>query len=58
MKAPRYMNIPTFMRTPVITDLCDYDIALVGIPFDGAVSNRPGARYGPREIRNSSTMMR
>mmetsp|Transcript_24054 Transcript_24054/g.31312 ORF Transcript_24054/g.31312 Transcript_24054/m.31312 type:complete len:375 (+) Transcript_24054:18-1142(+) len=30
------------------------DIALVGVPFDGGVTNRPGARYGPREVRSSS----
>ena len=34
------------------------DIALVGIPFDGGVTNRTGARHGPREIRNQSSLMR
>ena len=58
MSAPRYMGIPTFMRTPLIDDPADFDIALVGIPYDGAVTNRPGARHGPREIRNASSMMR
>jgi guanidinopropionase len=58
MSAPRYMEIPTFMRAPVIEDPSDFDIALVGIPYDGAVTNRPGARHGPREIRNASSMMR
>jgi guanidinopropionase len=34
------------------------DIALVGVPFDGGVENRPGARHGPREVRNMSSFMR
>jgi len=58
MTAPRYMDIPTFMRTPLIKDKTAFDIAMIGIPYDGAVTNRPGARHGPREIRNSSSMMR
>ncbi len=58
MSAPRYMDIPTFMRTPLIDDPAEFDIALVGIPYDGAVTNRPGARHGPREVRNASSMMR
>ena len=58
MSAPRYMEIPTFMRAPVVEDLSDFDIALVGVPYDGAVTNRPGARHGPREVRNASSMMR
>ena len=58
MLAPRYMNIPTFMRAPIIDDPEDFDIAMVGVPYDGAVTNRPGARHGPREVRNASSMMR
>lgn len=58
MSAPRYMEIPTFMRTPLIDDPAKFDVALVGIPYDGAVTNRPGARHGPREVRNASSMMR
>ena len=58
MDAPRYGGIPTFMRTPLVTDLSQIDIALVGVPYDGAVEVSPGARHGPREIRNKSTMMR
>ncbi|HCF73242.1 MAG TPA: agmatinase, partial [Gammaproteobacteria bacterium] len=30
----------------------------VGVPFDGGVTNRPGARHGPREIRNQSSLIR
>ncbi len=56
--APRYMEIATFLRTPLIDDPQELDVALVGVPYDGAVTNRPGARHGPREIRNASSMMR
>jgi len=52
------MEIPTFMRAPLISDPAAFDIAMIGVPYDGAVTNRPGARHGPREIRNSSSMMR
>ena len=34
------------------------DIGMVGIPYDGALTNRPGARHGPREVRNQSSLMR
>ena len=58
MVRPRYVGLSTFMRAPYEEDLSAVDIALVGIPFDGGVTNRPGARHGPREIRNQSSLMR
>jgi guanidinopropionase len=58
MQQPRFAGIPTFMRVPFTTDINALDIALAGVPFDGGVTARPGARFGPREIRNMSTMMR
>ena len=58
MVRPRYLGIATFMRAPYTEDLASVDIGLVGIPFDGGVTNRPGARHGPREIRNQSSLMR
>lgn len=58
MQLPRFSGIPTFMRVPLCTDLDQLDIVLAGVPFDGGVTARPGARYGPREIRNMSTMTR
>ena len=58
MFAPRYTQIPTFMRTPHVRDPGGLGIALIGVPYDGATEARPGARYGPREIRNMSSMMR
>lgn len=58
MNEPRYSGIPTFMRTPFATNLNGLDIALVGVPYDGAVEARSGARQGPRQIRDMSSMMR
>lgn len=58
MTAPRYSEIPTFMRAPYIQNPAEVDIAMIGVPFDGGVTNRPGARHGPREIRNQSSLMR
>ena len=58
MTAPRYTGLPTFMRAPQVGDASQVDIAMIGVPFDGAVTNRPGARHGPREIRNMSSLMR
>lgn len=56
--APRYAEIATFMRAPLRFDLEGVDIGLAGVPFDGAVTNRPGARHGPRALREQSTLMR
>jgi guanidinopropionase len=46
------------MRTPLAGDLSQLDIALVGVPYDGATEARPGTRHGPRQIRDLSSMMR
>ncbi len=58
MYEPRYSEIATFMRAPYRSDPAGVDIALYGVPYDGGVTNRPGARHGPREIRNQSSLMR
>ena len=55
---PRYVGIPTFFRAPHTQDLAETDIGLIGVPFDGGVTNRPGARHGPREVRNQSSLLR
>jgi guanidinopropionase len=55
---PRFAAPPSFMRLPVRADATGLDIALLGIPFDGATTNRPGTRHGPRELRSASTLMR
>jgi guanidinopropionase len=58
MKEPRFAEIPTFMRAPMAESLEDLDIGLIGVPTDLGVTNRAGARHGPREIRNASSLMR
>lgn len=55
---PRFAGPSTFMRLPVVEDPAEVEIALVGLPWDGGTTNRAGARHGPREIRNQSSMMR
>src|SRR5437764_14495908 len=55
---PRFGEVATFMRLPVERDPAKLDIAIVGVPWDVGTTNRPGARHGPREIRNMSTLMR
>lgn len=59
---PRYAGVPTFMRLPHITPedplYTSVDIGLVGVPWDGGTTNRPGARHGPRQLRDLSTMIR
>lgn len=49
-----YAGIPSFNLYPVTQELENVDIAIMGVPFDSGVTNRPGARSGPRAIRNSS----
>jgi guanidinopropionase len=58
MKEPRFTEIATFMRAPLASSLANVDIGLIGVPTDLGVTNRPGARHGPREIRNASSLMR
>lgn len=55
---PRFAAPASFMRLPVRESADGIDIAILGIPFDGAVTNRPGTRHGPRALRDASTLMR
>ena len=55
---PRYTGLATFMRAPWREDPAGVDIGLIGVPFDGGVTNRTGTRHGPREVRNQSSLMR
>lgn len=57
---PRFAGIATFMRLPHVApeDADEVDIGLVGVPWDGGTTNRAGARHGPRQIRDLSTMAR
>jgi guanidinopropionase len=55
---PRFAGIPSFMRLPILGSAEGLDIAMFGVPWDGGTTNRPGARHGPREVRNQSSLMR
>ena len=57
MTTPRYADIATFFRLPVVKDLKDLDYCICGVPWDGGTTNRPGARHGPREVRNASSLI-
>ena len=58
LESPRFSGLSTFMRLPHIPDAKQLDIALVGVPFDGGTSYRPGARFGPRHVREQSAIIR
>lgn len=59
---PRFAGVPTFMRLPHVPlddpRIGDVDIGLIGTPWDGGTTNRPGPRHGPRQLRDASTMIR
>ena len=55
---PRYAGVATLLRRPLVSSPAGVDIALIGVPYDGATEARPGPRHGPREIRNMSSFTR
>ncbi len=59
---PRFAGVPSFMRLPYLTprdaEYGQVQMGLVGIPWDGGTTNRPGPRHGPRQLRDLSTMIR
>ena len=55
---PRYAGSSTFVRLPELRDVGRCDIAILGAPFDGGVSFRPGARFGPMAVRQASRALR
>ncbi len=55
---PRFSGIKTFFRLPIAHIEDKFDIALFGIPYDGGVSYRPGARFAPSLIREVSSLGR
>jgi len=57
-KSPRFAQPATFMRLPHVEDPQGLDVAIIGVPYDGGTSYRPGARLGPREIRSQSSLIR
>jgi len=56
--SPRFGQIATFMLLPAAASPEGLDVALLGIPYDGGVSYRPGARFGPRAVREQSSLIR
>ena len=57
-ETPRFSGPRTFMRLPYVKDLDEVDVAVVGIPTDGAQVFRSGSRFGPEAIRSASVMLR
>jgi agmatinase len=55
---PRYAGEATFARLPRLDEVTTADVAVLGVPFDSGVSYRPGARFGPSHIRESSRLLR
>ena len=50
-------GVTSFLRRAYTKDLADFDLAITGVPFDQAVTHRPGTRFGPRAIRQASTQI-
>lgn len=55
---PRFAGNASLFRLPVVDDPAGLDVALVGVPLDIGTSNRNGTRYGPRQIRAESVLVR
>ena len=57
---PRFGGVATFFRLPHVSvaEAQNIDIGVVGIPWDGGTTNRPGPRHAPRQMRDQSSMVR
>ena len=57
---PRFGGVATFFRLPHVSvdEAKNIDIGVVGIPWDGGTTNRPGPRHAPRQMRDQSSMVR
>ncbi len=57
---PRFGGLATFMRLPhtPLDEAKNLDIGIIGIPWDGGTTNRPGPRHAPRQMRDMSAMVR
>ena len=55
---PRFAGIATMFRLPAHETAADVDVSIVGVPLDIGTSNRTGTRYGPRQIRSESVLVR
>ncbi len=57
-EVPRFAGVSTFLRLPLHDDPRDVDALIIGAPFDGGTTYRPGARFGPRGVRQASALTR
>jgi agmatinase len=57
-QVPRFAGSSTFARLPRVDEVPDYSVAVLGAPFDGGTSFRPGARFGPSAVRQASRNLR
>lgn len=57
-KVPRFAGVPTFLRLPTRRSASGVDVLICGAPFDGGTTFRPGARFGPRAVREASALTR
>src|SRR6266436_3443932 len=55
---PRFSGVATFLRLPHVPRAEELDIALIGIPYDGGATYRSGPRFGPRHVREQSSIIR
>jgi agmatinase len=55
---PRFAGLATFARLPLAERVGQWDVGIVGVPFDGGTSYRPGARFGPAAVRQASRLLR
>ena len=57
---PRFAGIASFFRLPYrpLDEATNLDIGIVGIPWDGGTTNRPGPRHAPRQMRDQSSLVR
>jgi agmatinase len=58
LAVPRFAGVRTFARLPTLAEVGRADVAVLGAPFDGATTFRPGARFGPAGIREASLLLR
>jgi len=58
LEVPRFAGPATYARLPRLDQVDRCDVAIVGVPFDGGTTFRPGARFGPAAIRAGSRLMR
>jgi agmatinase len=58
LRYPRFAGLRTLARLPALDAVGRADVAVLGAPFDGGTSFRPGARFGPAAIREASLLMR